>query len=113
VKRFPPTGGQSGGSSPRPGGVPGEAAEHRLAQQAGQQVAGVLATAAFQNAAPARSVSPSASSSSRYTYADLGSPHAMAKTNKFMVVVWASGDKADSERVVGLLRTAVGRLEKE
>jgi hypothetical protein len=48
-----------------------------------------------------------------YTYTDVGSPHAMAKTNKFVVVVWASGDKADSERVVGLLRTAVGRVEKE
>ena len=28
--------------------IPGEAAEHRLAQQTGQQVAGVLATAAFR-----------------------------------------------------------------
>jgi hypothetical protein len=48
-----------------------------------------------------------------YAYTDLDSPHAMAKTNKFMVAVWASGDKADSERVVDLLRIAVGRLEKE
>ena len=46
-----------------------------------------------------------------YAYADLGSPHAMAKTKKSVVIVWASGDKANSEKVVELLRTVVGRVE--
>jgi hypothetical protein len=46
-----------------------------------------------------------------YSYTDLGSPSAMAKTQKSMVVVWASGDKASSEKVVDLLRTIVGRIE--
>jgi hypothetical protein len=39
-----------------------------------------------------------------YTYIDLGSPQAMAKTKKSVVIVWASGDKASSEKVVDLLR---------
>jgi hypothetical protein len=46
-----------------------------------------------------------------YSYSDLGSPHATAKTQKSVVVVWASGDKARSERVVDLLRMVVGRIE--
>jgi hypothetical protein len=47
-----------------------------------------------------------------YAYTDLASPHVMAKTNKTMVVVWASGDKASSERLIGLLRIAVDRVER-
>ena len=43
--------------------IPVKAAEHGLAKQAGQQVPGVPASATL---APARSVSPSASSNSRY-----------------------------------------------
>jgi hypothetical protein len=46
-----------------------------------------------------------------YAYTELGSPHAMAKTQKSMVAVWASGDKASSEKVVDLLRTVVGRVD--
>ena len=46
-----------------------------------------------------------------YAYTDLGSPHAMAKTKKSVVIVWASGEKANSEKVVELLRTVVGRVE--
>ena len=46
-----------------------------------------------------------------YSYTDLGSPHAMAKTQKSMVVVWASGEKASSENVVDLLRAVVGRID--
>jgi hypothetical protein len=46
-----------------------------------------------------------------YTYTDLGSPHAMAKTQKSVVIVWASGDKVSSEKVVDLLRTLVSRVE--
>lgn len=46
-----------------------------------------------------------------YAYTDLGSPHAMAKTQKSVIVVWVSGDKASSEKVVDLLRAVVGRVE--
>jgi hypothetical protein len=48
-----------------------------------------------------------------YTYSDMGSPHAMAKTTKTVVVVWASGDGANPEKVVDLLRMVVERLERE
>jgi hypothetical protein len=46
-----------------------------------------------------------------YSYTELGDPHAVAKTEKSMVAVWASGDKASSEKIVDLLRTVVGRLK--
>jgi hypothetical protein len=48
-----------------------------------------------------------------YTYTDLGSPHAMAKTNKLVVIAWAFGDKASSEKVVDLLSLVVDRVERE
>jgi hypothetical protein len=48
-----------------------------------------------------------------YTYSDLGSPHAMAKTSKAVVVVWAFGERANPEKVVDLLRTVVERVERE
>jgi hypothetical protein len=46
-----------------------------------------------------------------YTYTELGSPHAMAKTQKSVVAVWASGDKVSSEKIVDLLRKVVDRVQ--
>jgi hypothetical protein len=37
----------------------------------------------------------------------------MAKTNKLVVIVWAFGDKASSEKVVDLLRLVMGRVEQD
>lgn len=48
-----------------------------------------------------------------YTYTDMDAPHAMAKTAKAVVIVWANGPKATSAQVVGLLKTVVGRVEQE
>jgi hypothetical protein len=45
-----------------------------------------------------------------YAYTELGSPHAMAKTQKSVVAVWASGTKASAEKVADLLKTVVGRV---
>ncbi len=46
-----------------------------------------------------------------YAYTELGSPHAMAKTQKSVVAVWASGEKANAEKVADLLKVVVGRVE--
>jgi hypothetical protein len=48
-----------------------------------------------------------------YTYSQLGSPHAMAKTNKSVIAVWASGDKASPEKVIDLLGVVVHRVERD
>jgi hypothetical protein len=48
-----------------------------------------------------------------YSYTELDNPHAIARTNKFVVAVWASGDEASSEKVVGLLKTVLARVEQE
>jgi hypothetical protein len=45
-----------------------------------------------------------------YLYTELGGPHAIARTDKSVVVVWASDNTANSEKLVVLLRTLVGRV---
>jgi hypothetical protein len=39
-----------------------------------------------------------------YSNSDFDGPLVMAKTNKSMVVVWASGDKVNAERLIDLVR---------
>jgi hypothetical protein len=40
-------------------------------------------------------------------------PKTAKKTNKLVVIAWALGDKASSEKVVDLLRLVVDRVERE
>lgn len=48
-----------------------------------------------------------------YTYTDMDAPHAMAKTARSTIVVWAQGEKASYEKVTDLLKTVVSRVERE
>ena len=48
-----------------------------------------------------------------YSYTEMDSPHAITRTNKSVIVVWADGEKASFEKVVDLLKIVVSRVERE
>jgi hypothetical protein len=46
-----------------------------------------------------------------FSYAEMGDPHAMARTPKSVVAVWTSGNSAQPAKVVELLKLVVSRVE--
>jgi hypothetical protein len=48
-----------------------------------------------------------------YLYTELGDLHAITRTDKSVVAVWASGNTANQEKLIELLKTLVGRVDQE
>ena len=48
-----------------------------------------------------------------FLYTEMGGPHAIARTDKSVIIVWASDNTANQDKLVELLKTLVGRVAQQ